>query len=322
MITRSELLASGASSSDVRHRVERGDLVRLCKGVYVPRGEAPSDPEKRHLATARAVAYRSDYVLSHVSATLIHGLPVGGADLTEIHMTRSGRGGQRQQAGRHVHAGLLEPQWCTTVDGIPVTTVARTLVDLATVERLEIALAATDAALHVKACCPADIFAALGSVKGHPFSRRAAAAMSQVDGRSESPGETRTRLILNSSATNLGGNQLPLTELQISVFDEQGRFVGRGDGGYPELGVLWEYDGKGKYEALLLPGQSPLDAVLAEKKREERLTELGWVVIRIDAADLRDPDRLVQRILAAITRSRRPGWLPPRGSYKIKEPIM
>ena len=315
-------MASGASSSDVRHRVERGDLVRLAKGVYVPRGEVPTDPEGLHLAAAHASALRSDYALSHVSAALLHGLPVGGADLARIHVTRAGRGGQRLQPGRRVHAGLLEPEWCTTVDGIPVTTAARTLVDLATVERLEIAVAAADAAVHAKVCRPADICAALASVKGHPFSRRAVVALSQVDGRSESPGETRTRLTLNRCATDFGGHLLPRTELQVLIFDEQGRFVGRGDGGYPELGVLREYDGKGKYESLLLPGQSPVDAVLAEKKREERLTELGWVVIRIDAADLRDPDRLVQRILAAIARSKRPGWLPPRGSYTIKEPIM
>lgn len=115
---------------------------------------------------------------------------------------------------------------------------------------------------------------------------------------------------------------LSRSELQISVFDERGRFVGRADGGYPELGVLWEYDGKGKYGALLKPGQSPLDALLAEKRREEQLTELGWVVIRIDAADLRDPDRLIQRILSAVARSSQVGWLPPRGTYKIKKPMM
>lgn len=322
MINRSELLASGASSSEVRHRVERGELVRLCKGVYVPRGEVPSGDEARHLARVRAFAYRSDYVVSHVSAALLHGLPVGGADLSEVHVTRTGLGGQRHESGRRVHAGLLDPRWCVTVDGMQVTTVGRTLVDLATVERLEVAVAAADAALQTKACRLDDIVAALDSVQGHPYSRRALTAILQVDGRAESPGETRTRLALNSSGMRLDGALVPRTELQISVFDERERFVGRADGGYPELGVLWEYDGKGKYGALLNPGQSPVDAVLAEKRREERLTELGWIVIRIDAADLRHPDRLIQRILSAVARSSQVGWLPPRGTYQVKEPMM
>jgi len=157
--------------------------------------------------------------------------------------------------------------------------VGRTLVDLATVERLEVAVAAADATLQTKACRLDDIVAALDSVQGHPYSRRARIAILQVDGRAESPGETRTRLVLNSSGMRLDGALVPRSELQISVFDERGRFVGRADGGYPELGVLWEYDGKGKYGALLKPGQSPLDALLAEKRREEQLTELGFRVL-------------------------------------------
>ena len=260
-------------------------------------------------------ALGSDYAVSHVSAAVLHGLPVGGADLREIHVTRIGHGGQRHVAGRRVHSSPLDPRWCTVIDGVLVTTVARTLADLSKIDSLEVAVSAADAAIHLKKCTPGDLVTAMAELKFHAGGPRARRAMALVDGRSESPGETRTRLVL---ATGL----LPKSELQISVFDEQGRFVGRGDGGYPELGVLWEYDGRGKYETLLLPGQTPLDAVLAEKKREERITELGWVVIRIDAADLRDPDRLVRRILAALVRSKQPGWLPPRGTYTIREPIM
>jgi hypothetical protein len=134
--------------------------------------------------------------------------------------------------------------------------------------------------------------------------------MALVDGRSESPGETRTRLVLNAGP-------LPKTELQISVFDEYGRFVGRADGGYPEQGVFWEYDGKAKYAALLKPGQTTLDAVLAEKKRESDITELGSTMVRIDMHDITDRARLWDRMARALARSSQPGWLPPRGRYAV-----
>jgi hypothetical protein len=108
-----------------------------------------------------------------------------------------------------------------------------------------------------------------------------------------------------------------MTELQISVFDEYGRFVGRADGGYPKLGVLWEYDGEGKYESLLKPGQTTLDAVLREKKRESAFVELGSIVVRIDKYDIRARTRLWDRMSRALARSDAPGWLPPRGSYVV-----
>ena len=319
-ITRSELLRSGWSISDVRHSVGRGELVRLCKGVYVTRDEAPTDAEQRHMLRAVAFAQRSEYVVSHASAALLHRLPVGGADLGEVHMTRTGRGGHRHEAGRRVHSGQLPPEMLTTVADIPVTTVARTLVDLAKFERLEVAVAAADNALHDRRCDTAEIDDAMYALRGHPYSRRSGHAMALVDGRAESPGETRSRLLLNAGARR-AGLVLPTTDVQINVFDEAGRFVGRADGGYPDLGVLWEYDGMSKYSRLLKPGQSALDVILAEKRREERLTELGWVVIRIIAEDLRHPEELLERVASAMARSRRPGWLPPRGTYRVLDPV-
>lgn len=319
-VTRYELLESGWSTSDVRHSVERGDLVRLCKGVYVTRDEVPAEDEQRHVLRALAFAHRSDYIVSHVSAALLHRLPVGGADLTEVHVTRAGLGGHRHEAGRRVHSGQLPSDMITSVAQVPVTSVARTLVDLAKFEPLAVAVAAADHALHSGLCRADDLREALESLRRHPHSRRASQAMALVDGRAESPGETRTRLML-AGALGRGGPVLPRTHLQISIFDEAGQFVGRADGGYPDHGVLWEYDGLTKYGHLRKPGESVLDVVLREKRREERLTELGWIVIRITAADLRDRAALVERVASAISRSRRPGWLSPTGTYRILEPV-
>ena len=310
IMSHSDLRDRGSSAFDVQQQLRRGELVRLCRGVYTRREEIPSGEEKRHRLSVLGHARRSDYAVSHVSAAVLHGLPVGGADLREVHVTRIGHGGQRHVSGRRVHSSPLDPRWCTVVDGVLVTTVTRTLADLSKVESLEVSVSAADAALFLKKCTREDLNTALAELKFHAGGPRARRAMALVDGRSESPGETRTRLVLNAGP-------LPKTELQISVFDEHGRFVGRADGGYPEQGVFWEYDGKAKYAALLKPGQTTLDAVLAEKKRESDITELGSTMVRIDMYDITDKVRLWDRMARALARSSQPGWLPPRGRYVV-----
>ena len=61
-------------------------------------------------------------------------------------------------------------------------------------------------------------------------------------------------------------------------------------------------DGLEKYSGL---HGDPRQVLLDEKRRHDALVEAGWLLVRVTAEDLRDPDRLVARIVAAL-RSR--GW--------------
>ena len=167
IMSHSDLLDRGSSAFEVQQQIRRGELVRLCRGVYTPREEVPSEEEKRHRLWVLGHARRSDYAVSHVSAAVLHGLPVGGADLREVHVTRIGRGGQRHVAGRCVHSSPLDPTWCTVIDGVLVTTVARTLADLLKVESLEVAVSAADAALFLKKCTREDLNTAMAELKFH-----------------------------------------------------------------------------------------------------------------------------------------------------------
>ena len=96
-----------------------------------------------------------------------------------------------------------------------------------------------------------------------------------LDGRAESPGESRSRVALSRWGT------LPNPELQPSIFDEKGRFLARVDFLFPELGVIGEFDGEGKYRRKELRGtRTADDVVIAEKIREDALRALGWIVVR------------------------------------------
>ena len=108
-------------------RVERGQLVKLHRGVYAV-GHAHLRPNGYRLAAVLAVGPGA--ALSHRDAVALHGLRDGGGTRIDVSTPAERRSTERIRVhGRRV----LDARDVTTVDGIPVTTVARTLVDLAEV---------------------------------------------------------------------------------------------------------------------------------------------------------------------------------------------
>lgn len=73
------------------------------------------------------------------------------------------------------------------------------------------------------------------------------------------------------------------------------------DFGWPEHGVAGEFDGQVKYGRLLRPGQSPGDAVFAEKVREDRLRGEGLTVVRWTWDELTPFDAVESRLRRALS---------------------
>ncbi len=313
-MSRGALLAQGVTDAEIRTQRRTGELVRLAAGWYAAQADLDGWPEVAYRARVMAAAQRFDAVVSHASAAVVHGLPVGGADLSRVHLLRPGKSGFKAVSDRTRHAGMIDPVWVTTVEGVRVTTAARTVVDVARSQPARVAVAAMDHALYRRLCTPEDVRMALLSVKRHRGSPRARLVAELADGRAESPTETAVRLAGRE-------RPLPAMELQFEVYDEWGRFVGRADGGFPELGIIWEYDGQGKYGELLPPGRTAADALLAQERREARLVALGWIVIRVDHTDLPDLAGFFERLSETILSARRPGWGPPRGTYVLRPPL-
>lgn len=311
--TRGDLLAEDTRRG-LMTRVHQGELVRIASGMYAEELDFSGRPEQVHALRVRGHAQRCAHVVTHVSAAVLHGLPVPAADLTEVHFSRPGRSGNDLVGDRRLHAGCPDAEWFTVVDGIRVTNVARTLIDLARTQPHLASVAAIDTALHRGLTDPAELVKAFESELrwvGSPFARK---ALKAADGRAESPGETWARLALQ-------GLQFG-HELQFDVYDETGRFVARADGGCPARGLIWEYDGQGKYEELRDPGMTRAEVLARQQRREHRLIRLGWKVVRADHEDLSDKDGFRHRFAQELWSTSAPDWEPPRGGYELMEPVV
>ncbi len=303
--SRSELLASGFTDSEIRADVAASRRRRIITGYYLnpdPDLRAMPDLQRaecEHVARTRAAAARAPgTVVSHISATALHGIAIYRADLRAVHLTRPGLHGNRKFADRQVHTGALCESDVTTVGGVAVTTVPRTLIDLARTTSLTTAVVAIDDALHRGLLTVEELAECLRRSR---FARGHAAAVRAVrlaDGRSESPGESVTRIVLIRAG-------LPTPELQPKIFDDDGLFAGRPDLAYLEDGVLIEFDGQSKYRSGLIQADDVTAVVLREKAREERLSTLGWLVIRLTWRDLEAPGELTRRIRGAMAARQR-----------------
>jgi very-short-patch-repair endonuclease len=110
----------------VRDRMARGLLVRLHPGVYAV-GHRQLRTEAHSLAAVLAIG--AGAVLSHRDAAWLHGLRPSNRRQIDVATTRRGR---RTTPTIHVHrTTVLTAADVTTIDRIPVTSLARTLVDLA-----------------------------------------------------------------------------------------------------------------------------------------------------------------------------------------------
>ena len=122
VVTTTQLLAAGWDKDVIARRVARGYLRRLQHGVYLV---GPLEAE--HTAAMAAVLATDGIVSSYPAAVLWDWRPPREGPM---HVIASGR----SRAGLVVHHTALHPHDITRRHGIPVTSAARTLLDLAATE--------------------------------------------------------------------------------------------------------------------------------------------------------------------------------------------
>ncbi|WP_032405527.1 hypothetical protein [Rhodococcoides fascians] len=300
IVSRSDALARGTSDAELQRYCRTRAWRRLRPGRFVSRTQFDSlTTEEKHRVIAEAVfdaTTTPDAVVSHVSAAVFHGLDVWNADLSRVHITRNrARGGGRSSAVRSLHTSPYTDEEVTTFDGVLVTGLARTVADCARTLPFETAVCIADVAARTAGVTAEQIVAVLDSCPNHPGNRMARKVARFMDGRSESVGESRTRVLLH----HLGHTP----QLQVPITDSRG-FVGRVDFDLPEIETVLEFDGKVKYGRYVPEGRSAADVVWEEKRREDRIRATGRQVVRIAWADLDRPELVDRMILDAAERAR------------------
>jgi hypothetical protein len=290
-----DLLNAGYSHNELARLKRTGTVRRLRRGAYTwSTGEVDAAERHRQLIHATVPMLSPEAVVSHASAAVLHGLPVWNDDLAYVHVTRARAGGGRRRGPVHLHPAPLLDSEVVVAAGLRVTSLARTVVDVARGLPFDRAVTAGDAALRA-GLGQEELSVAMVMSRRRPGMAAARRAVLFLDGGSESPGESMSRVLF----AQLG---LPRPKLQYEVLDDNGVLVGRADFCWEEHRTLGEFDGKVKYGRLLRPGEAVQDVVYQEKRREDALRDLGWQVVRWNWADLSAGAALAERLQRAFRR--------------------
>ncbi|OJF78024.1 hypothetical protein NS14008_00875 [Nocardia seriolae] len=258
-----------------------GGYRRVMTDVYVPRGVLLG-PRERAVAVGCWAKKRG--VLVGVSAMAMFGSRYVDEGLPAEIALRSSR--HAPEGVRVVRDRIAEDEWCE-IDGFRVTTPVRTAYDIARRYPRDVAVPLLDSHCGTTGIRPEQVLD-LATAASHSRDRGVShvhAALSLVDPGSESPQESRTRLLLID-------NGFPSPQTQIVVRDGRGNFVARLDMGWSEWQIALEYDGAQHWTD---PKQRSRDI-----DRLAALESLGWIIIRLTAAHLRNPHLILTRLRAAI----------------------
>jgi very-short-patch-repair endonuclease len=253
-----------------KYRLRVGRWVPVREGAYRMAG-TPLTWRGHVLAAIWAGGVRA--IASHRTAAELWELPGRSDRRVEVTCPRWRRA---RHDGLVVHeTRILGPADLTIVDGIPVTTVTRTIFDLAAVCGSSTVDLAIDNALRRRLTTPSDLRATLDRVagRGRAGTQRLRGLLDDRGVVTESEGE---RLLLRM----LERHGLPRPVVQFEIRDDDGHLVARVDFAYPDLKIAIEYD---SYEHHV--GNA---ALVRDGARRNAVIARGWLPITATAADLRN----------------------------------
>jgi hypothetical protein len=288
VIALADVCALGIGARAVQRRVDAARLFRIHKGVYALVPRPLLSREGRWLAAVLACGDQA--ALSHRSAAHLHELRA--TTRHGIDVIVPGRTAHRH-AGIDLHRSLHLDRAAdvTTVRGIPVTTVPRTLLDLAAV----VPRRQTARALH-----QAELLRALD----------VHAIADQLERNPHAPGTRRLRAELGLSRDATAS---PLEDRFLATWracggpePECNAYVDPGDGGpllrpdfvWRDARTAVETDGRATHDTR--------HGFEDDRLRDQRLTAAGWVVIRVTDRQLNEDPRRILRLVNTVIVRRRP----------------
>jgi hypothetical protein len=255
-----------------RWHLEGKTYKRIAPAVYVPAHVRETIELKIHAASCRLPEHA---VFSGLTAAWLHGLDVEPCEPIEI--TVAAPSSVSTRSGMRVRRRSLAPSDIVKARGYPVTSVVRTLADVTRRLSLTESVVLVDQALNRGRLALHELGAA------RPLAR----LVEYAEPRSESPMETRLRMIIV-----LAG--LPRPEAQVTIRDRFRRTLGRPDLYYREQKLGIEYD-----------GSTHKDSLAEDNHRQNRLLDAGVRLLRFTSTDVyNEPDSIVRLIRSALVTPR------------------
>jgi hypothetical protein len=282
----------GVTPARLRSLTRSGELARVWHGVYSTRAAvewAKTNPARGHAlrVMAACASVGRDSTASHQSAALIHGLDLFPAAPNMVFLTRpqARRSSRLRSDGVCFHTAELPDEHVTRIFGMRVTTVARTVVDLARTSPFQSAVVTADSALRADLTTKAALVSVCSACAGWPGVRQARRAVEFSDPRAESVLESCARVIFEEHGIEPPDLQTTLTgpNFRYSV-----------DFSWPRHRVIAEADGEVKYS-------NPRRAI-RQLERDQQLRDLGYTVIHFTWRELfQNPAAVIARIRKALT---------------------
>jgi hypothetical protein len=191
-----------------------------------------------------------------------------------------------------VHIAALPAGHVVSHRGVPLTSVPRTVIDLARTLPFAEGVAVADSALQARLTSKSDLAAVISDCGRWPGLRRAREVTAFSDARSESVLESLSRAAFRQAG-------LPAPDLQVWVGDD-GEVIGRVDFLWRRYRTIGEADGALKY-------QTPARA-RTQLERDARLRAAGYEVVHFTWPQItRAPAQVIEDIQVAFRRGSRPG---------------
>jgi hypothetical protein len=190
--------------------------------------------------------------------------------------------------GVRLHVAALPAEHVVTRHGVQVTSVARTVIDLARTSSFLAGVVVADSALHTRKTTKAELRSVIAACPRWPGLQAAREAVAFGDARSESVLESVSRVAFRDQG-------LPPPELQVWVGDAA-EMIGRADFLWRAHRTIAEADGAIKY--------ADPSRAMAQLERDRRLREAGFEVVHFTWPEVtRSPGQVAASIKAAFGRA-------------------
>jgi hypothetical protein len=294
----SQLTNLGYDRNAIRAALDRGQIRRVARGVYV-KSSVPDNSLTRASALSLVLPHSSAAV--RLSAAWIHEIPGIEVDVDDIfakpEFALVGRGTHIGRVGVVQHRYQIDPRDLIKIGDLRVTTFDRTAFDLARSSDAFKALGYLDMCASTGRLDRDQVLRIRRQSRGFRFVVTIDSVLPMVDQGSQSMGESKTRLKIIRAG-------LPIPATQCTVFIPSTRQTFYLDIGWQRVKVGVEFDGAANH--------SGPDQVAHDSHRRGLIEALGWKVFVVRSEDLRS-EKWIDDVRAAI-QSRLPRSLGLRSA--------